>query len=69
MEKFMVMESHGKAMENDKNMKSHGKVKKCTLIRVQNIVRDMVVSKIVQGWNSPEKFEKIQLRKIFLENC
>ena len=27
MEKFVVMESHGKVMENDKNIKSHGKVK------------------------------------------
>ena len=27
MEKFVVMESHGKVMENNKNIKSHGKVK------------------------------------------
>ena len=27
MEKFVVIESQGKVMENDKNMKSHGKVK------------------------------------------
>ena len=27
MEKFVVMESHEKVMENDKNMKSHGKVR------------------------------------------
>ena len=27
MEKFVVMESHGKVMENKKNIKSHGKLK------------------------------------------
>ena len=25
MEIFVIMESHGKVMENDKNLKSHGK--------------------------------------------
>ena len=51
-----VMESYGKICGHGKSWKSHGKSKKSqkswksenfTLIRIQNIVTDIIVSKIV----------------------
>ena len=65
MEKIVVMESHGKSKKYQKSWKS----KNFTLIRVQNIVRDMVLLKIAQRWISTEKFARISTAEMVMENC
>ena len=54
---WKVWESQGKVMENNKNVRSHGKSKIFTPIRVQNIIKDMVVSKIVKNLQKSQQMK------------
>ena len=73
-----VGESHGKIYGHGKSWKSLGKSRKCqkswksenfTLICIQNIVKDKVVYEIGQWGISHEKFARIPMAEMVMENC
>ena len=66
MEKFVVMRSHGKVM--GKKIQKSWKSENFPLIRVQNIVLDIVVSIIFQLRTSHEKFTRILTAQMVTEN-
>ena len=63
IEKFMVMESHGKSKKFKKSWKSEN----FPLIFIQNVVMDAVVSKIIKLWTFHEKLARISAAKMVMK--